>query len=90
MDGGGLDGLVIGVVEAIEGGDLVGGLDDVKRILVLVVADDSVKEGGCGELEDNGGPLLVGSVARRAGRAHVTTGEVAVGISNKPGETEGG
>ena len=52
MDGGGLDGLVSWMVEAIDGGELASCLEDVEGILGLVVPDDSVEEGGTGEFED--------------------------------------
>ena len=71
LDGGGLDSLVSGMVEAVDDGGLGRSLDDVQGVLVLVVADDGVEEGGARELEDGKGAWLRGLVARTGG-AHVT------------------
>ena len=83
LDGCGLDGLVTGMVEAVDGGDFVGGLEDVEGVFGAVVADDGVEEGGAGELEGEEGPGLWGLVA---GTGHLTG---AVAVRSKPCEAEG-
>ena len=87
--GGGLYGLVSWVVEAIDGGELASGLEDVEGVLGLVVPDDSVEEGGTGEFENKDRLWFWRGLARARG-SHLARGRGGGSSCGSGGEGKAG